>query len=32
MTEDKKIITPNADIKHKTKNPKTGTYSWDEVK
>jgi hypothetical protein len=29
MTEDKKIITPNADVKHLKKNAHTGTYSWD---
>ena len=31
MTEDKKIITPNADVKHLKRNEKTGTFSWDEV-
>ena len=31
MTEDKKIITPNADITWKKKNSVTGTFSWDEV-
>ena len=31
MAEEKKIITPNADVPHLVKNPKTGTFSWDEV-
>lgn len=30
MTEDKKIKTPKADVKHLKRNPVTGTFSWDE--
>jgi len=30
MTEDKNKKTPNAFLTWKKRNPKTGTYSWDE--